>query len=604
MKNFVIDNSLSNLGKTVLWQYDKARRLLALMKYMQVLYHCAVEQFWNYWINKVLSIDHASEFGCSLWGIMLGVSRPTVLDKNGNARLISTAVYRKVLKGAFYLMNANASFASLQGYISILFGIDGKNSISRWELTPGLEYGWSTNIDELNGIYQTGISYDKGTVVYQPSEPDSNIYNWEFTQSITVAQNSPWAAVAALVTPSTEKANVAFASGIAYSEGDLVLRDDGTSWVFNQSVSAEENTPWFYLKENGFVVKSMNPTTASQESDTLLLKLYDPEGNCCKIGGAPGNSLNISVSYEFGETTITAVVTRKRKCGVAIVDNYDMSMDYVRTDFYDEMHDDQKALFEQKRDELCPYPLGVKSNTPSGNWVFGFADQSIPQYEVGKAYAIGNIFWHEDSWDGCNWICAEDISAASNSSFEAIRGKLKKTFKGGPCLDTFAEHNPPYMTLRNCIYESFTPPNYVSTTVAPGRIAECLDGEMYKLYQNTTKGYLVVFHSAESDWAGLPPTSVANFQDWIFEPNPTAENIMADLALLMKRNNCSVISFGQVKEFMPDVLYIEGDVVELDGQERIVTRNGQCSSKEEFIVNSISQRRSCLHSLYPFKQVL
>ena len=132
MKYHVIDNSLNNLGKTVLWQYDRAFRLLSILKHMQVLYHCAVEQFWDFWRTKILSIDTCNSFGCSIWGLFLDVPRPMIIDKNGNERQIVPSVYRKLMKGAFYLMKADATFYDILGYVEIIFGISGENTLSPW----------------------------------------------------------------------------------------------------------------------------------------------------------------------------------------------------------------------------------------------------------------------------------------------------------------------------------------------------------------------------------------------------------------------------------------------------------------------------------------
>ena len=500
MKYHVIDNSLKNLGKTVLWQYDRAVRLLSVLKHMQVLYHCAVEQFWEFWATKVLAIETCGSFGCSIWGLFLGVPRPTIVE-NGRERLIVTSVYRRILKGAFYLMKASSSFKDILGYLEIVFGIGGEDNLSKWSVYVS-EYGWTTNIEELNG-----------------------------------------------------------------------------------------------------------ETTSS--SDTLLLKLYDPEGICRKIGGAPKNSLSISVSYEFGDTTITAVATRRRKCGVTLVDNGDMSMDYGKSMFYDEMHRDQKYIFEQRFDEFCPFPLGVRTNAPVSNWVFGLADENGNQsnvlYEANRAYSKGDIFGYEESNDECyNWKCLEDISAEENSSFESIKSKIEKTSDGGPFIDTLAEGTLPYITFRNCVWETVYHMVYrtaMATPIPPKTLVAGLDGNMTKIYQNTTDGYLIVCHCSEAEWTGSPLSDVANFKDWIYVDDPTEDNLMSAIATICKRNNCPVIGNSRALGFIPGVQYLEGMVVQTSKGERIVVKAGIWNDESDLIGNSVPQSRSCLHEFYPYKTV-
>ena len=403
MKNHVVDNSLNNLGKTVLWQYDRAIRLLSIMKHMQVLYHCAVEQLWTFWTDKVLSIDTCGAFGCSVWGIFLGIPRPTVKGDDGRDRLIATSVYRKILKGAFYLMRATSSFEDILGYLEIIYGVGGDDNLSQWSVYVS-EFGWTTNIDELNDVYQVGKAYEQGDICCYDHDGDGKVTNWKCIRDISMLENTGFDAI------------------------------------------------------SSYIVETSDKTNGMGDEETLLLKLYDPEGICRKIGGAPNNSLTISVEYEFGETTIKAVATRRRKCGVTLVDNQDLSITYGKSEYYDEMHRDQKALFEQKNSEFCPYPLGIKTNEPVPEVVFGFKEQENSQYEVNKAYSKGDVFGYvSDDGKAFNYECTEDISGGENSSFDAIKDKVKTTEKGDPFIGGFLDSNPPYNDMSSVIVLNYFP---------------------------------------------------------------------------------------------------------------------------------------------------
>lgn len=382
MKYHVIDNSLKDLGKTVLWQYDRAVRLLSVMKHMQVLYHCAVEQFWDWWTKRVLSIDTLDAFGCSLWGMFLGVPHPTVKDKDGKEYLIATSVYRKVLKGAFYLTKASSSFEDMLGYLEIVFGVSGDDNLSKWSVYVS-EYGWTTNIDELNDRYQPERAYEEGDIFWW-SEEDNPI---------------------------------------------------GSNWKCLRYIKAAENTSYQDILDAGWIEQTNEYTTGMRDDETVLLKLIDPEGIVRKIGGAPSDSLSVSVEYKMGETTIRAVATRRRKCGVSLTDNYNLTMSYSKSPYYDEMHKDQKALFEQKINEFGPLPLGIGDGRVVEQWVFGFEGQQNERYKTGVSYEEGHIFGYVDAeGHGFNWKCKEAISVDENTSFNAIKGKLGKTAEGAPFI--------------------------------------------------------------------------------------------------------------------------------------------------------------------------
>jgi len=447
MTNHVIDNSLKNLGKTVLWQYDKAVRLLSVIKHMHVLYHCAVEQFWNWWRTKVLSIDSCGAFGNSVWGTFLGVPNPTIIDPDtGVERFVTQSVYRKLLKGAFYLMKANSSLSSILGYLEIVFGVDGKNNLTKWSSYVS-EYGWTTNVDELNFSYQADRSYSEGYVFWYDTKGDGIGNNWKCKQDI--------------------KANQEYKIATTYKTGDVVWHRDENRivkyYVFISDVSYSENvsfesitdkieeteeivnTSFETLFKANLIEKTQEVPTGSDSDGTRFFKLFDPEGIVRKITGNNSDSLSMEITYEFGDTTITAKATRKRKCGVTIHDNEDMSFEYMKTPYFDEMLRDQKYLYEQKLLDICPHPLGVLTNEPVEEFIFGFEGQEPPsekEYKAFIAYQKGSVFWYWDrtgTGEAFYWRAKEDISSSTNVSFNSISKYIEKTakYEDGKPVDPF-----------------------------------------------------------------------------------------------------------------------------------------------------------------------
>lgn len=711
MTNHIIDNSLKDLGKTVLWQYDHALRLLALLKFIQIFYYCAVEQFWDFWLNKVLSIRTCGTFGCSVWGAFVGIPRPLVTDSKGQVREVANSVYRRLIMGEFLLQRANPSFDNLLGYIEVVYGIGGRDSLSKWEAEVS-EYGWTTNVDELNSDttikaqYFPRLAYKKDTV--------------------------------------------------------FIYEQDNSRWLCLKDISASENSSFENLLQSGNIQSTERDATILESPDTNLLKLYDTEGICRKVGGAPKDALTIEIKYEFGDRTVVARVRRRRKCGVTLTDNGDMSLTYGKSEYYDEMHPDQKAIFEQLGDRYLPYPLGIKTNEPVGTWVFGLADDVPPKgvepyrdgisyirkedaftsrnsflintyeeyqrlltegayclvkfttdillpdfwlyskgnpyynsiivrrftskaealqygmpydytrtyrtgeeaiidfeeiarygiggttgnylslysladnvegvfnslfyklfgiverdasyrgdqssvlYRNGIEYSEGDIFGYEQpDGSGNNWKCNGDITAEENVSFDSIQDKIEKTGKGGPFIDTLAEFWPPYvpshsLLSRPSIFSDITNEN-IATTIPDKRLFVGLHNGLYKIFRNTTGGELVVCHSSLETFGVSYMSSVSNVHDVIGVANPTSENLDLAKAAIAIRNGCPIVGYATAISFMPDVLYVAGDVVLFDGEERVFNSKGVWKTEEEARPYTSRQSRSCLHEFYPLQ---
>lgn len=119
MQNAVIDNSIDT-SKSILWQYDKATNLIALVYLFWKMGLYTTIQFWERFVGSESSIDTATDFGLSIWGALLGQPWITY-KKNGETIRISSSLYRKVLKGKAYLISSNGSLASINKYLSIVF---------------------------------------------------------------------------------------------------------------------------------------------------------------------------------------------------------------------------------------------------------------------------------------------------------------------------------------------------------------------------------------------------------------------------------------------------------------------------------------------------
>lgn len=63
----------TDLLQCLLWQFNDAPSLQALVASKQGWYGRAQEQFWNDWINDVFDLTTANEFGLSVWAKILDI---------------------------------------------------------------------------------------------------------------------------------------------------------------------------------------------------------------------------------------------------------------------------------------------------------------------------------------------------------------------------------------------------------------------------------------------------------------------------------------------------------------------------------------------------
>ena len=518
MTNQKIDNSLKDYGKTVLWQYDKAYRLLSLLKHLQTMFYVSVQRFWDYWESKVLNIDNCDSFGTKLWGFILGVGRPVVAGDNEYSHEISTTVYRRLLKGAFYLMQAGCDMGSVVGYLEIVFGVIGEAALTPWEISV-TEYGWTVDVED----------------------------------------------------PSTKTIST--------------LGTDGTVTV---------------------------TTDASMKGDMLFIKLRDPNGIVRKVGGAAIGSLSLGITYFFGETKIEAAAVRRRKCGVTLVDNGDMSISYGKSEYWDEMQEDQRSLFEQHFAEVMPFPLGVGTGEPVEQWVFGFAEQQNDRYAIRAAYDKGNVFGYVDSeGHAFNWECIEDISSEENTSFDAIREKVRKTYKGDPFVSSFSAEEKPYRCYRwgyggflrkylaqQCSSITFEGPLWVVRDGDIMRVAELetpVPSDLSPLYQNQSHSVVFAGNIPGWDygtWRSLEGVRRECAHRYVLYEYTNIEEFLSQVneaydSAIVKR----YYTKSQAEEYIPGISYLFYTVLMKEGERRMLTRyQGWIVAPKVCIMSAIAKR--------------
>ena len=114
-----------NLKQCLLWQYNNAPALRALILQKQDWYKTHQEDFWNYWYNSVFNLDTADDFGLTVWGEILDFPRQ-VKSADGSLHVLTTEQYRTVLKGQMLKFNMGVTAPEVNRWLSVVFGSQGK----------------------------------------------------------------------------------------------------------------------------------------------------------------------------------------------------------------------------------------------------------------------------------------------------------------------------------------------------------------------------------------------------------------------------------------------------------------------------------------------
>lgn len=123
MNKFIVDNSADlDLKRVILWQYDQAEKFVGWVGILRDFFLASTEQFWDSLPGRVnISIaDSVEDFGLSIWGLVIGVGRPSV-TVDGIVKTISSELYRRILIARFRLSSSNASIEAYDDFVDFIF---------------------------------------------------------------------------------------------------------------------------------------------------------------------------------------------------------------------------------------------------------------------------------------------------------------------------------------------------------------------------------------------------------------------------------------------------------------------------------------------------
>lgn len=119
-----------DLQKCILWQYDKASKLKALIIQKENWYSKWVTDFIKNFFWNIFNIDTANDFGLTIWGKLLGVDRQVVFI-GGTTHYLTTEQYRFILKGQMLKLNMkNVSVPEINKYLRVIFNLEDNSEAS------------------------------------------------------------------------------------------------------------------------------------------------------------------------------------------------------------------------------------------------------------------------------------------------------------------------------------------------------------------------------------------------------------------------------------------------------------------------------------------
>lgn len=139
-------NPSIDLEKHIFWQYNNAPAFNSLVNSKQTWYKINQVNYWLNWVNNVLNIATANDYGLAIWGILLGI--PRVYTVNGVNTSLTTNQFRTVILARLKLLHMRCTIPEINSLLQFLFGKYGKAYvIDNYDMT--MTYRFNFNLTAL-----------------------------------------------------------------------------------------------------------------------------------------------------------------------------------------------------------------------------------------------------------------------------------------------------------------------------------------------------------------------------------------------------------------------------------------------------------------------
>ena len=170
-----------NLLDCILWQYNKAERLQAIIQACQDEFNGNVRDFWNDFYTNIFNIDTANTFGLTVWGILLGVERPTYTE-GGVIHYYSDNMYRLFLKSRIMMFQMDGSVYQINKYINYLFPDKPIYVIDNLDMTMSINFYYTPSAEEWQVLNNPDfLPRPSGVMIDLKSIDPENIFGFNGT---------------------------------------------------------------------------------------------------------------------------------------------------------------------------------------------------------------------------------------------------------------------------------------------------------------------------------------------------------------------------------------------------------------------------------------
>lgn len=138
----------ANLLECLLWQYNKADRLKSLVEACQAEFDGNIKDFWDNFYTNIFNLDTANSFGLAVWGICLGIERPTYTS-GGVTYQYSDDMYRLFLKSRSNFFSMDGSIYQFNKYMEFLFPNKPILVVDNLDMSIKVTFYFTPTADEL-----------------------------------------------------------------------------------------------------------------------------------------------------------------------------------------------------------------------------------------------------------------------------------------------------------------------------------------------------------------------------------------------------------------------------------------------------------------------
>lgn len=255
MKNHILPTKI-DLSKCIIWQYEDAKNLQAVIKMIQDGIEMASVDFWKKTFNAIgldtPIVEGSDDYLIRIYGLtalsnLFGVSRPSYFE-SGTTHTVSINAWRIYLKAMIWLMDSDGSCADINEWLKQIFGdniqayvIDNHDMTISYSFSPRPE-GELAELLKVDGF----LPHPAGVLIGEDVIPRDSEFGFE-------GRYIEW-----------------WLSGNSYTEGDVIVHSDNGVHIIYECVEANSDEEWD--SDKWTAIPEWTAGSTYVVGDTVLLK--------------------------------------------------------------------------------------------------------------------------------------------------------------------------------------------------------------------------------------------------------------------------------------------------------------------------------------------